>query len=387
VSPAELATLASLPPAGVSDPGQGLAQLAVIDRLSAWAAARRYAVVGALSGRDDSATNAGAWLAEAHLAEEISLACRVGSWTAHHLIDTSRLLAGPFAAAATELAAGRICEGHVRTLVAGTVNIVDDPPPTLPSDPPGRSREDKLAEIGRRVAHRARVETPGRFRASVAAAVCAVDAVAEADRRAQAVKGRDVYLGRPDQDGMGALIDTDCASRVAALHAELSRRAKVLQRERGGAAAVRGGDADARIGACRADALAAAILGTDPDNPGTAEPAVPALEGHLVIDLPTLQGLLDHPCLLNGQPIPAPVGRELAASVKAWRRFVTDPVTGHLLDYGTRCYLPEPLLRFTAARDQVCAAPYCERPASRCWARYLADQSPQGAAGHWPRYD
>jgi hypothetical protein len=165
---------------------------------------------------------------------------------------------------------------------------------------------------------------------------------------------------------MGALIDTDCASRVAALHAELSRRAKVLQRERGGAAAVRGGDADARIGACRADALAAAILGTDPDNPGTAEPAVPALEGHLVIDLPTLQGLLDHPCLLNGQPIPAPVGRELAASVKAWRRFVTDPVTGHLLDYGTRTYLPEPLLRFTAARDGVCAAPYCERPASRC---------------------
>jgi hypothetical protein len=36
------------------------------------------------------------------------------------------------------------------------------------------------------------------------------------------------------------------------------------------------------------------------------------------MDLPTLRGEADHPCLLDGSVIPAPVGRELAATLKAW---------------------------------------------------------------------
>jgi hypothetical protein len=93
---------------------------------------------------------------------------------------------------------------------------------------------------------------------------------------------------------------------------------------------------------------------------------VRVLEGHLVIDLATLRREADYLCLLDGTPIPAPVGRELARSVRAWRRVVTDPVTGHLLDYGRRVYLPPPLLRFIHARDGQCTAPYCQRPATRC---------------------
>ena len=38
---------------------------------------------------------------------------------------------------------------------------------------------------------------------------------------------------------------------------------------------------------------------------------------------------------------------------------VTDPVTGHLLDYGTRQYLPDRLRRFVLARDGGCIAPDC----------------------------
>ena len=90
------------------------------------------------------------------------------------------------------------------------------------------------------------------------------------------------------------------------------------------------------------------------------------LEGHLVIDLATLRREAEHPCLLDGSPIPAPMGRELARTVHAWRRIVTDPVTGHLLDYGRRVYLPPPLVRFIHARDGQCTAPYCQRPATRC---------------------
>ena len=60
------------------------------------------------------------------------------------------------------------------------------------------------------------------------------------------------------------------------------------------------------------------------------------------------------------------MGRELARAVRAWRRIVTDPVTGHLLDYGRRVYLPPALVTFIHARDGQCTAPYCQRRSTRC---------------------
>ena len=192
---------------------------------------------------------------------------------------------------------------------------------------------------------------------------------------------------------MGVLVDRDDAASVEAVHAELTRQAKVLQTQRGGTTAARGGEVDARIGACRADVLKTLVLGRVVANgtadttagvgagsdtgegtgegtdcwPGSSlEPVVRGLEGHLVIDLATLRREADNLCLLDGTAIPAPVGRELARSVRAWRRVVSDPVTGHLLDYGHRVYLPAPLVTFIHARDGLCTAPYCQRPASKC---------------------
>jgi hypothetical protein len=203
---------------------------------------------------------------------------------------------------------------------------------------------------------------------------------------------------------MGVLVDRDDSASVQALHTELTRQAKVLQAERGGTAAARAGEADARIGACRADVLKTLVLGRltpsdtadgasgggaggdsgdatgavpEPSPGSSLEPPVRVLEGHLVIDLATLRREADNLCLLDGTPIPAPVGRELARSVRAWRRVVTDPVTGHLLDYGRRVYLPPPLLRFIHARDGLCTAPYCQRPASRCQNDHR-DRFPEG---------
>jgi hypothetical protein len=63
--------------------------------------------------------------------------------------------------------------------------------------------------------------------------------------------------------------------------------------------------------------------------------------------------------LLDGQPIPAKLGRDLAGYARVWRRMVTDPVTGHLLDYGTTTYLPAPLRSYVLARDGGCRAPGC----------------------------
>jgi hypothetical protein len=85
----------------------------------------------------------------------------------------------------------------------------------------------------------------------------------------------------------------------------------------------------------------------------------------VVVDLTTLLGLADNPALLAGQPIPAAIARELAVECGSLRRIVTDPLTGALLDYGTRTYLPQPLKDFVAARDGTCRSPGCGQPAAR----------------------
>ena len=84
------------------------------------------------------------------------------------------------------------------------------------------------------------------------------------------------------------------------------------------------------------------------------------------MDLPTLLGLAEHPGELVGYgPIPASVARKLAAD-GAWRRWVTDPVSGYLLDYGTSTYAPPRVLRdFLVAAHPRCVAPHCPQPSRR----------------------
>ncbi len=418
-TPAELDPRALLP-AIEADPDtvppgpyQRLSQLALIRRMSAWLAARELSIVAALCPPEVSCADE--YLADKHLAEEISVVCKVGSYAAEGLIEDARAAAGVFAATRERLAHGDISRAHLGVLVSETAVIEDDPQvcyhPKTGEVVPSRSAQDKQRAVEQRVLPRAGEQTVAQFRRSVRTAVCAVDAEGQAERRRKALETRDVSTRRRAGEPLGELVARDDSSTVAAVHAELTRRARQLQLERGGARAAHT-DPEARLGACRADVLATAILGVAPlrsggdaesNEPnetsdtdqisGTGQPGDASgtgasenadrektgsggagsctcghtrrrvLEGHLVIDLATLRREADNPCLLDGEPIPAQVGRELAKAIDVWRRIITDPVTGHLLDYGRRTYLPEPLIRFIRARDRRCTAPYCERPA------------------------
>ncbi|MCR2051867.1 DUF222 domain-containing protein [Actinomyces bowdenii] len=65
-------------------------------------------------------------------------------------------------------------------------------------------------------------------------------------------------------------------------------------------------------------------------------------------------------------PVPARVARALAAG-GTWRRLVTDPLTGAVLDAGRRRYRPaQDLAERVRLRDQSCTHPGCEVPARRC---------------------
>ena len=87
---------------------------------------------------------------------------------------------------------------------------------------------------------------------------------------------------------------------------------------------------------------------------------------NVTIDLPTLLGLAENPGQLAGYgAIPASVARALASNGK-WQRFITDPQTGTLLDYGRESYEPpQALVDFLIARDRTCRFPGCRQSAAR----------------------
>ncbi|WP_454777946.1 DUF222 domain-containing protein [Georgenia muralis] len=65
-------------------------------------------------------------------------------------------------------------------------------------------------------------------------------------------------------------------------------------------------------------------------------------------------------------PITPDVARALATG-GVWRRLVTDPLTGGLLDVGRTRYRPPPALAaFIRARDRTCVFPGCTAPAAMC---------------------
>jgi hypothetical protein len=122
----------------------------------------------------------------------------------------------------------------------------------------------------------------------------------------------------------------------------------------------------------RDDAVAAKAgkRSSDEDRPpGRQAPGirVPRVRIDVTVALSTLLGLDDQPGELAGLgPIPAEQARALAAG-GIWRRLVTDPLTGAVLDVGrTRYKPPQPMAEHVLARDGVCAAPGCSVPAHRC---------------------
>ncbi len=103
--------------------------------------------------------------------------------------------------------------------------------------------------------------------------------------------------------------------------------------------------------------------------PGRAAPGIriPKVRIDVTVALSTLMGLDELPAELAGLgPIPAEQARALAAG-GTWRRIITDPLTGTVLDVGrTRYRPPAPLAEHVIARDGVCAAPGCGVPGHRC---------------------
>jgi len=107
----------------------------------------------------------------------------------------------------------------------------------------------------------------------------------------------------------------------------------------------------------------------------------PGAEVNLTIAASTLLGLDDAPADLDGYgPIDAVRARALADG-GIWRRIITDPATGQVLDVGRQRYRPPAALaEFVRTRDGTCAAPGCTVPACGCDLDHTQEFHPQPGA-------
>lgn len=216
------------------------------------------------------------------------------------------------------------------------------------------------AAVEARVLPRAADKTASQLKAALRRAVLAVDPRGAEQRHERALRGRSVYL-QPGEDGMAFLGVIAAADDATAAFFALDGLAR----------AARARPAETRnLDQLRADALAG--IGWDIlANGGWA--AVPLPGGRrrahvqVTVGADTLLGVSQEPGWLAGYgPIPASMARRIASD-GTWRRILTDPVTGSLLDYGAAVHDPGVVLAgHVVARDHTCVWTTCTAPAEGC---------------------
>jgi hypothetical protein len=213
-----------------------------------------------------------------------------------------------------------------------------------------------------------------RVRTEMSRAIARIDPRAAAGRARVARRHSVGVAFRSLPDGLGEVVATLPVEEARAVVERVDTGADSFLEHRRGCDDC-AADVPAEIGPARAQSFLEAFgvrgRGNDAAEPGGATTESGGRAGRrrgelqVVVDLDTLLGLADDPGMVGGQPVPAAIARELAGSCGSLRRIVTDPVDGHLLDYGTRTYLPEALRTFVAARDGTCRSPGCGQPAAR----------------------
>jgi len=266
-----------------------------------------------------------------HTADELALALNISRVAANQRLELALTLTERLPATLAALEAGEIDLIRARALAVETYALT--------------AEHATLVEA--RVLDRAKDQTAPQLRQAIRSAVLKVDPGGEQERHRRERQGRRVVLS-PSEHGMSELwayLPAHQASAVYATIHQCARRAITPGDER---------TADQR----RADALVDLVLGTSTG---------PAAQVNVTVSASSLLGLTQEPGELAGYgPIPAEVAREIAGDA-TWRRLLTDPASGTLLDYGrTRYRPPAALAEFVRARDMTCTFPGCRRAADRC---------------------
>ena len=346
--------------------------LTALERQTAWLQAIMQRAIVAVAGNESSNTDK-IWdgVDEAER-EDIATALRLSPNTAQMRIDVARTLVNHLPNTCSALAMGEISSSHATVIAKETAAAIRD----------GLS-EFAIYQVEEKALSFAEFHTPGQVANKVRTTIAQL-APAEFEEvvdRARETRRVSCYN---DADGMATVVAIlpapDAQIVMKSIEAYIL---KMNEKDAGAHSFASQGKTVSAAGVSaagvetntwsllsadnkRADALTAILSAALSDSLETVKPHRRPVTVNVTIDLPTLLGLAENPGQLSGYgAIPASVARELASDA-TWKRFITDPQTGNLLDYGREKYEPpQALVDFLLARDRTCRFPGCRQPATR----------------------
>ena len=343
---ATLTALVAINPQELS-PSDRIDYLTALERQTGWLQALMQRAIVAVAGCDSSKPNGtdpffGVDDAER---EDVSTALRLAPTTAQSRIDVARTLVNHLPNTCSALATGEISPAHATVIAKETAAAIRDGLP-----------ESAIFEIEQRAIAHAEFHTPGQVANQVRTTIARIspETFEETVARARDTRKVSCYT---ESDGISTIVAILPAADAQIVMNSIEGFIRAASAEP---------KSDPRSADMkRADALTAIASAFLSNTSEIVTPHRRPISVNVTIDLPTLLGLAENPGQLAGYgAIPASVARELAADGK-WKRFITDPQTGNLLDYGRRSYEPpQALIDFLIARDRTCRFPGCRRSAA-----------------------
>lgn len=323
--------------------------LAALDRQDGWLYALRQRAIAAVAGLQPSEGEGPLYGVDEAEREDVSTALRLAPATAQSRIDIARTLVNNLPNTCSALATGEISAAHATVIARETAVAIRNGAP-----------DSVIFEVEQRAISFAELHTPGqliaRIRTDIAKSI--PEEFEEITARAAELRRVSCYN---EADGMSTVVAilpaADAQIVMNSIEAFILRQEQLQHSQNDG-------NPKRTVDQKRADALSAICSNFLSEISETVTPQRRPLTVNVTVDLPTLLGLTENPGQLAGYgPIPAAVARELASDAK-WKRFITEPQTGNLLDFGRESYEPPQHLKdFLIARDRTCRFPGCRRSA------------------------
>jgi hypothetical protein len=338
-----LGELIEINPLSLSSAGR-IDYLSALDRQESWICALKQEALVAIAGEYADEDGGIFGCVDDEEREDVATALRLSPTTAQSRIDVARVLIGHLPNTISALSTGEISVAHATVIARETATAIKN----------GLSPESVFRVEQTALAH-AEFHTPGQVASKVKTTIAklAPEDFEEIVDRARDSRRVTFY---PEADGMAtvvAILPAEDAQTVMK-----SIEAYIVKRDGEDAAEWSVLSADMK----RADALTAIASQALASMANDVQPHRRPITISVAIDLPTLLGLAENPGQLAGYgAIPASVARRLAADGN-WQRFVSDPTTGNLLDFGREKYTPpQELVDYLLARDRICRFPGCRR--------------------------
>jgi hypothetical protein len=340
--------------------------LAALDRQESWFCALKQEALVAIAGEEPNEDGGIFNCVDDEEREDVATALRLSPTTAQNRIDVARVLVGHLPNTISALASGEISAAHATVIAKETATAIRN----------GLSEEGVFRVEQAALAH-AEFHTPGQVANKVKTTIAKFSPEDFEEIVSKARDSRRVSC-YPEADGMATVVAIlpaeDAQMVMKSIEAFIVKR---NQEEESCTCNLKSGTSQGCVFHSREDAAEWSLLSADMKRADAltfiASQALSSMADvvrphrrpvavSVAIDLPTVLGLADNPGQLAGYgAIPASVARKLAAD-GTWQRFISDPITGNLLDFGREKYIPpQELVDYLLARDRTCRFPGCGR--------------------------